>query len=229
MTFQHLITQELIKKALLRVLAGIAILAAMFFLPAGTLFYWEAWVYLGILFIPMLFVLFYLIRREPDLLERRLRAKEKEAEQKRIVTLFALYFLAVFLLPGFDHRYGWSDVPVPVVLVADLIILLGYGFFVLVLLENRYASRTIEVEAQQPVITTGPYAWVRHPMYLAVLIMYIFSPLALGSYWAVLLTLPLIALLVARIRNEEKVLLRELAGYEAYLQATRYRLIPGVW
>jgi protein-S-isoprenylcysteine O-methyltransferase Ste14 len=220
---------ELAKKALLRALAGLVTLATLFFLPAGTIFYWEAWVYLGTLFIPMLLFLFYLIKHEPDLLERRLRAKEKEVEQKLIIKLFALYFLVAFILPGFDHRYSWSDVPIPVVLVADLTILLGYGLFVLTLLENRYASRIIEVEAQQQVITTGPYAWVRHPMYLAVLIMYIFSPLALGSYWAVLLTAPLVALLVARIRNEEKVLRRELAGYEAYMQAIRYRLIPGVW
>lgn len=135
---------------------------------AGTIYYWQAWVYLAILFIPMLGVLLYLIRHEPDLLERRLKMKEREVEQKRIITLFALYFLVVCLLPGFDRRFGWSDVPVPVVLMADLIVLLGYGLFVLVLKENRYASRIIEVEAQQQVITTGPYSLVRHPLYLAV-------------------------------------------------------------
>lgn len=229
MTTNHLSTQELTQKALGRVLAGLLILGAMFFLPAGTLYYWQAWVYLAVLFIPMSFVLFYLIRREPGLLERRLRMKERETEQKRIINLFLLYFLVVYLLPGFDQRFGWSDVPVPVVLMADLIVLAGYGLFVLVLKENRYASRIIEVEAQQQVITTGPYSLVRHPLYLAVTLMYVFSPLALGSYWAMLPTILLLGLLVARIQNEEKVLLRELAGYEAYKQATPHRLIPGVW
>lgn len=229
MTVTHLSTQELTKKALGRVLAAVLILGAMFFLPAGTIYYWQAWIYLAILFIPMLFVLLYLIRAEPDLLERRLRMREKEAEQKLLMKLSTLYFLAAYLLPGFDQRYGWSDVPVPVVLMADVIVLLGYGLFVLVLKENRYASRIVEVEENQQVITTGPYALVRHPLYLAVLLMYIFSPLALGSYWAMVLTILLPVLLVARIRNEEKVLMRELVGYGAYRQATKYRLIPGVW
>lgn len=229
MTLNHLTTQELTKKALWRFLAGIPILGAMFFLPAGTIFYWQAWLYLAVLFIPMLLMLRYLIKHEPDLLERRLRMKEKEAEQKLIITLSNLYILAIFLLPGFDRRYGWSDVPVPVALLADLIVLLGYGLFMLVLKENRYAGRTIEVEAQQQVITGGPYAWVRHPLYLAVLVMIVFSPLALGSYWAMIPMILLPVLLVARIRNEEAVLLRELAGYEAYVEKTKYRLIPGVW
>lgn len=229
MSINHLSTQELTQKALGRVLAGLLILGAMFFLPAGTIYYWQAWVYLAVLFIPMLIFLLYLIRHEPDLLERRLRMKEREAEQKLIIKLSTLYFLGIYLVPGFDQRYGWSDVPVPVVLMADLIVLLGYGLFVLVLKENRYASRIVEVEAQQQVITTGPYSWVRHPLYLAVALMYIFSPLALGSYWAMLPTILLLVLLVARIQNEEKVLLRELAGYEAYRQETKYRLIPGVW
>ena len=158
-----------------------------------------------------------------------MRMREKEAEQKLIIKLSYLYFLAAFLLPGFDQRYGWSAVPAPVVVMADLIVLLGYALFFLVLKENRYASRIIEVEQQQQVITTGPYALVRHPMYLAVLLMYIFSPLALGSYWAMIPTILLPVLLVARIRNEEKVLTRELAGYQAYRQKIKYRLIPGAW
>jgi protein-S-isoprenylcysteine O-methyltransferase Ste14 len=216
-------------KALWRFLAGIPILGAMFFLPAGTLFYWEAWVYMAITFIPMLFVVAYFIKNAPELLERRLRMREKEAAQKLIIKLSSLYFLIAFLLPGFDKRYGWSSVPATVVIIADVIVLLGYAFFALTLKENQYASRIIEVEEQQKVITTGPYALVRHPMYLAVSVMYIFSPLALGSYWAMLPTILLLILLVARIRNEERVLLRELKGYQEYTQQTPYRLIPGIW
>ena len=229
MSVNQLSRRELLRKVSGRFLAAILILGAMFFLPAGTIFYWEAWTYLAILFIPVLLVLLYLIKNEPDLLERRMRMREKEAEQKLIIKLSFLYFLVAFLLPGFDQRYGWSSVPTPVVIMADMIVLLGYALFFLVLKENRYASRIIEVEQQQQVITTGPYALVRHPMYLAVLLMYIFSPLALGSYWAMIPTILLPILLVARIRNEEKVLTKELAGYQEYRQKIKYRLIPGVW
>ena len=229
MGVNHLSSHQLIMKALWRFLAGIPILGAMFFLPAGTLFYWEAWVYMAITFIPMLFVVAYFIKNAPELLERRLKMREKEAAQKLIIKLSSLYFLIAFLLPGFDKRYGWSSVPATVVIIADVIVLLGYAFFALTLKENQYASRIIEVEEQQKVITTGPYALVHHPMYLAVSVMYIFSPLALGSYWAMLPTILLLILLVARIRNEERVLLRELKGYQEYTQQTPYRLIPGIW
>lgn len=229
MSVNHLSTHELTKIALSRVLAALLSLGAMFFLPAGTIFYWQAWLYLAVLFIPMLLVLRHLLRHAPDLLERRLRMKEKEVEQKLIIKLSTFYFLVAFLLPGFDQRYGWSDVPAAIVLMADLVVALGYGLFVLVLKENRYASRIVEVEENQPVITGGPYRLVRHPLYLAVLLMVVFSPLALGSYWAMLPTLLLPVVLVARIRGEEVVLLRELCGYEAYVEKTKYRLIPGVW
>jgi protein-S-isoprenylcysteine O-methyltransferase Ste14 len=137
--------------------------------------------------------------------------------------------LGVYLLPGFDRRCGWSSVPVYVVIIADILVLAGYGIFVRVLKENRYASRIVEVEEKQEVIMTGPYALVRHPMYLAIMIMYVFTPLALGSYWAGLPALSLIFVLVARIRNEEKVLLAELSGYREYMQRVRYRLIPRIW
>jgi len=212
-----------------RLLVVIPVLLAMFFLPAGTFAYWEAWAYLAILFIPMFFVLTYLLKNEPELLERRMRMREKEAKQKLIIKLSYPYFLLAFLLPGFDKRFEWSNVPVVVVIAADILVLLGYGMIFLVFRENRYASRIIEVEQEQKVISSGPYAIVRHPMYLGVSIMYIFSPLALGSYWAMIPSLLIIPLLVVRIRNEESVLVRELKGYQEYLQKTKYRLFPGIW
>jgi protein-S-isoprenylcysteine O-methyltransferase Ste14 len=205
------------------------VFAAMFFLPAGTLAYWEAWVYMGILFTPLLFLVAYLFKNAPDLLERRMRTRETESEQKLIVRLLFVVIALAFLLPGFDRRYGWSAVPPAIVLVADAMVLLGFVLFGLVIKENRYASRVVEVEQEQKVIATGPYALVRHPMYVAVLLIYVFSPLALGSYWAMIFVAPLPFLLVARIRNEESVLSRELKGYQEYQQKTRYRLIPGVW
>ncbi len=204
-------------------------LAILFFLPAGTLDYWEAWVYCTVLLIPFLVVLTYLLIHDPELLTRRMRIREKESAQKRIISASGILFLVGFLIPGFDHRFGWSDVPVLGVLGADILVILGYSLVFLVFLRNPFASRVIEVEPGQKVISTGPYALVRHPMYLGTSIMWLATPVALGSYWAlpVFLVLPLI--LVYRIRNEEEVLLRELPGYGEYTEMVRYRLIPGIW
>jgi protein-S-isoprenylcysteine O-methyltransferase Ste14 len=220
---------KLITVVFLRIFIFFCALLAMFFLPAGTWTYWEAWVYLAIVFIPMVLALIYFIKKFPEVLERRMRMREKESGQKLIAKLFFLYFLLIFLLPGFDKRFEWSDSPVGVVIVADILVLVGYGFIVLVVRVNQYASRIIEVEQGHQIITHGPYAIVRHPMYAGGLLLYLFSPLALGSYWAMIPALLIIPLLVARILNEEKVLVRDLDGYEEYLQSTRYRLIPGLW
>jgi protein-S-isoprenylcysteine O-methyltransferase Ste14 len=202
---------------------------AMFFLPAGEFKYWEAWVYLAIVSIPMVLALTHFLKKDPELLERRMRMKEKETKQKTFAKLLFLYFLLIFLLLGFDKRFGWSDSSVEAVIVADILVLLGYTIIFLVLRENSYASRIIEVEREQKVISHGPYAIVRHPMYVGAMLMYIFSPLALGSYWAMIPALSIIPLLVARIRNEETVLVRELKGYKEHLLRTKYRLIPGLW
>jgi protein-S-isoprenylcysteine O-methyltransferase Ste14 len=212
-----------------RLVAAMLGLGTMFFLPAGTFLYWEAWLYLAVLFAPTVLVAVYLLKKDPELLERRLRMREKEAEQKLIIRFSYLYFLLTFLLPGFDKRFGWSMVSVEVVIVADIVVLSGYGIFFLVIRENRYASRVIEVEREQQVISSGPYAIVRHPMYMGVLVIYIFSPLALGSYWAIIPAVLIIPIIVARIRNEERVLARDLEGYQEYLKRVRHRLIPCIW
>lgn len=201
----------------------------MLFLPAGSLDYWQAWIYCGVIFIPVSFVVFYFLKKDPELLERRMRVKEHEEKQKTIVKLGMIIFFIGFIIPGFDYRYHWSNVPVYLVIVANAIVLSGYIFVFLVFRENSYASRIIEVEKDQEVITTGPYAIVRHPMYLGVLVMYLFTPLALGSYWALPFFLPLIPLLVSRLLNEEEMLLRELPGYKEYCQETRYHLIPLIY
>ncbi len=220
---------ELIKMVFVRFLGAILVLSTMFFLPAGTLAYWEAWGYLAILFIPMLFVLFYLLKNDPGLLARRMKTREREAEQKLIIKLSFIPFQLAFLLPGFDKRFGWSNVPVGMVVMADILVLLGYSIVFLVFRENRYASRVVEVEQEQTVISSGPYAMIRHPMYLGSLLLYILSPLALGSYWAMIPAILIIPVIIARIRNEESVLARDLSGYQEYMQKTRYRLIPGMW
>jgi len=220
---------QLIITVIIRLITGIIVLAGMFFLTAGTFVYKEAWGYMATLFIPMFFVFIYLIKKDPDLLARRMKMKEKEKEQKLIIKLSYIPFLISFLLPGFDKRFGWSDVPLAVVILADFLVFVSYIIFFLVLKENSYASRIVEVEAEQKVISSGPYAKVRHPMYSVVLSMYILSPIALGSYWAVIPMIFIIPVIVARILNEEEVLTRDLDGYKEYTQKTRYRLIPGIW
>jgi protein-S-isoprenylcysteine O-methyltransferase Ste14 len=215
--------------ASLRLVFGIPMIATLFFLPAGTLDYWQAWAWLATLFIPMGVSLIYLVKLDPALLERRTRTKEVRPEQRRIIAASAVYLLLTFVLPGFDIRYGWSHVPTWLILVADGIVLASYILYMLVLRTNTFASRVIEVEQGQQVITSGPYAFVRHPMYLAMIMMMTSTPLALGSYWAMLPSIVFILLLAARIRNEEELLLKELKGYNEYTRKTRYRLFPGVW
>lgn len=217
------------KKIVLLVPALFLVLGLVFFVPAGTLDYWEAWVYCAALLVPFLFVLTYLLRTDPELLLRRIQLREKEPAQRRIVRTSALFFLIGFLIPGLDHRFGWSEIPVWAVLGADALVILGYALVFLVFRENPFASRVVQVETAQTVISTGPYAVVRHPMYLGVSIMWLATPVALGSYWALPVFLILPFVLVYRIRNEEEVLLRELPGYREYTQAVRFRLIPGFW
>jgi protein-S-isoprenylcysteine O-methyltransferase Ste14 len=220
---------ETAKRVFIRIALVMPVLAVILFIPAGTLAYWEAWVYLGVLLIPFFFVIGYFLRNNPEFLERRMQMRERERAQRRIIGLSWIWFLLAFILPGLDYRWGWSDVPVPVVIAADLVVLLGYGLIVLVFRENQYASRTVQIEQGQQVISSGPYARVRHPMYLGTLLMYLASPVALGSYWALIPALLIIPILVARIGNEEQVLARELRGYVEYQQTTRRRLIPGIW
>ena len=221
--------RQLARAAALRLISAAVIVPAMLILPAGTLKYWEAWTLLAILLIPMMLTTAFLLARDPELLARRLKTGEKDPAQIRVVALAGLCFLAIMLIPGFDRRFGWSTVPVPVVVAADLIVILAYALFVRVLRENRSASRVIEVERGQRVVATGPYSIVRHPMYVAMLGLSLATPLALGSWWAFVPALLMIPVLVARIRNEERLLENDLAGYREYMQSTLYRLIPGVW
>lgn len=215
--------------AILRITVGILFIGALLFLPAGTLNYWQAWVWLATLFIPMGISLAYLLKMDPALLERRTRTNEVRPEQRRIIMASVIYFLVIFLLPGFDVRYGWSNVPVWLCLAADGVVLASYILYILVLKTNTFASRVVEVEEGQQVITSGPYALVRHPMYLAMILMMTATPLALGSYWAMLPSTLFILLLAARAKNEEELLQKELKGYSEYMQKTRHRLFPGIW
>ena len=213
----------------LRLISGIGFVLALLFLPAGTWNYWQAWVWLAALFIPMVISFLYLVRIDRTLLERRIRTNETRPEQKLIIAASVIYFLIIFILPGFDRRYGWSSVPIWLVILADLVVIGAYALYILVMRTNSYASRVIEVEQDQPVISSGPYALVRHPMYLSMILMMTATPLALGSFWAFIPSLALIPLLAARARNEEELLLKDLKGYREYTEKTRYRLFPGIW
>ena len=221
--------RDLMKIVAVRWLAATLFLIAVFFLPAGTWDYWQGWVYIIVLVVPAAFALVFLMRKDPALLERRMRTREREPQQRLIIALSLVWFLLLFLIPGFDRRFGWSNVPVAMVIAADVLIFLGYVFVCRVFWENRFASRVVEVEQGQRVISSGPYALIRHPMYAGITVMYILTPLALGFYWALIPSSVIIPILVARIWNEEVVLLRDLKGYAEYMQKVRYRLIPGVW
>jgi protein-S-isoprenylcysteine O-methyltransferase Ste14 len=177
----------------------------------------------------MMLTMAYLMVRDPELLERRLRTGEKDPAQRRVVALAGVLLLTMVLIPGFDRRFAWSFVPVYVVVIAHVLVLVGYGLFLRVLRENRSASRTVGVEVGQRVVASGPYAVVRHPMYAAITVMSLATPLALGSWWAGIPALLLVAVLAERIRHEERLLANELAGYREYMRTTSYRLIPGVW
>jgi protein-S-isoprenylcysteine O-methyltransferase Ste14 len=220
---------ELIKLVGSRLIIGIPAILLILFLPAGTFAYWEAWIYLAILLVPMSLIMFYFLKKAPELLARRMKFKEKEAEQKLIIKLSLIPFLLAFVLPGIDKRLGWSEISVPIIVAADVFVIIGYMFVFLVFKENQFASRVIEVEKGQKVIQSGPYRLVRHPMYLGSMLMYIASPLALGSYWAIIPALFIIPIYIARILNEESVLTKELEGYSEYKLKTRYHLVPGIW
>lgn len=221
--------EQLLKVVAGRIIMIIPMLMLFFFLPAGTWNYWQAWVYMGVLITPMFFAMIYLIKNNPELLERRMRLKEKRSEQRLIVKVSLVFFLLAFILPGFDRRFGWSDVPMGLVIASDLCILIGYLIIFRVMQINTFASRVIEVVSEQKVIDTDLYSIVRHPMYVGAILLYVASPLALGSYWAVLPAIVIIPIIVARIKDEEAALDKDLAGYLEYKQRTKYRLIPFIW
>ena len=219
----------LIRKIVTRFSFVPVFLGLLTLVPAGTFNYWQVYVYSAVLVIPMLFVIFYFLKVDPRFLERRTRAKEKEKQQVFIQVFFSLIFFSGFIIPGLDHRFGWSNIPLQFVLPADALILSGYWIIFSVFRQNSYASRIVEVNENQTVISTGLYAIVRHPMYVGVLIMYIPTPIALGSYWGLIPMATILLAIVLRILNEEKVLSNNLPGYKEYCKKIKYRLAPFIW
>lgn len=220
---------KLFISALTKFLFGIVLVGALLFFPAWTLEYFGAWLFLGILFIPMMIMGIVMLLRAPRLLEKRLANKEKEGAQRGVVGLAALMFIVGFVLCALDARFAWSYVPVWLTLAAAVIFLIGYALYAEVMRENAYLSRTVEVQEGQKVITTGLYGIVRHPMYLATLLMFLPIPLILQSLWGLIPFSLYIPAIVVRIVNEEKVLSEGLNGYAEYKRSVKYRLIPFIW
>lgn len=205
------------------------VIAASLMIPAGSLAYWQGWVFCAIMMLSAGIIAAYFYKKSPEFLERRMRFKEKEVKQKAIVKIATIIFLLEFFIPGFDYRFGWSNVPLWLVIFSDFVIVVSYFLVFLAFKENPYAARTVEVFKGHKVISSGPYAVVRHPMYAGIIPMYLFMPLALGSFWALIPSIAVVAIIVARALNEEAVLKRDLPGYKEYCKKVHYRLIPFVW
>ncbi len=220
---------KLLFSGLTKIVLGLVLIGALLFLPAWTFNYPGAWLFIALLFIPTILLGVILFILSPSLLKKRIDAKEKETAQSTIVKLSGLMFVLGFVVSALDFRFGWSSVPAWLVIVASVAFLIGYLGYAEVLRENAYLSRTIEVQDGQTVISTGLYGIVRHPMYLATLFMFLPIPLILGSFWGLIPLAFYIPLIIARIIGEEKLLKRELSGYEDYTKKVRYRLVPFIW
>ena len=220
---------KLLLSAIIKFSFGIIFVGLLLFLPAGTFNYFNAWLFMSLLFIPMFILGIFLFIKSPELLEKRLNAKEKEKTQKGVVGFSAILFLASFLIAGFDYRFDWSVIPMWCVILASVILLVSYGMYAEVMRENIYLSRTIEVQENQKVIDTGLYGIIRHPMYAVTIWLFLAIPIVLGSWWALLCMVPYPFLIAIRILNEEKVLENNLSGYKEYKAKVKYRLVPFIW
>jgi protein-S-isoprenylcysteine O-methyltransferase Ste14 len=223
---------ELKRRARLRTALFLPILLLTLFAPAGSLRFWQGWLF-GVVFIASTVVIgVYFSKHDPKLIERRIKAgpaAEKEPTQKLIIFLVLVAFVLLVVVPGFDHRWHWSSVPLWLVLAANGAVVLSFAIFFVVLKHNSYAASTVTVEPGQPVVSTGVYAIVRHPMYAGATLLIAATPLALGSYWGLLVSLASLPALIWRLLDEERILARDLPGYVDYCRRVRYRLIPGVW
>ena len=220
---------KLFISALSKLIVGLGAIATLLFAPAGTFAFPGAWRLIALLFIPMLIIgiIFYIWA--PSTLERRMRAKEERTKQKGVVAMSGLLFLACFIIAGLDFRFGWSAIPSWVLITSSSVFLLSYGMYAEVMRENEWLSRSIEVAEGQKVVSTGLYGIVRHPMYTATIGMFLTMPIILGSWWAFLVMLPYVPVIMSRIKDEENLLIKELDGYKEYTQKVRWKLIPYIW
>ncbi len=224
--------KKLFFQAIIKFLMGLLVVCALLFIPAGTINYWNAWVFVGVLFIPMFIAGIIMMIKNPELLKQRLDAKEKESEQKLVILGSGIMFLAGFIVAGLNYRYQWFILPNVVVIIASIIFIISYILYGEVLRENTYLSRTIKVQKDQKVVDSGLYGIVRHPMYAITILLFLSMPLILGSIYSFFIFLIYPILIVFRIRNEEKVLEKELNGYNGYIEykkKVKYRIIPFIW
>ena len=219
----------MLMEALVKFFCGLLMVALLIFLPAGTLAYGGGWLLVGLLFGPMFIAGLVMLGKSPEFLKKRLDGKEKQATQKGVVALSGLMFIAGFVVAGLDYRFGWSNMPVPVTVVASVLFLAAYVLYAEVMRENAYLSRTIKVEEGQKVVDTGLYGIVRHPMYMATLLLFIMIPIVLGSWYALIPFAFYPAIIIARLKDEEELLTKELPGYAEYKQKVKYRILPFVW
>ena len=220
---------KLLISALTKFACGAALVGLLIFLPAGSVHYVRGWLLMALLFIPMLIAGFVMLFKSPAFLEKRLDAKEKQATQKGVLAFSGLMFIGGFVVAGLDFRFGWSNVPDAVVIAASALFLLAYALYAEVMRENAYLSRTIRVEEGQTVVDTGLYGVVRHPMYSATVLLFLMIPLILGSWYALIVFAFYPAIIILRLKDEEDLLSRELAGYEDYKKKVKYRLLPFIW
>jgi protein-S-isoprenylcysteine O-methyltransferase Ste14 len=222
----------LYRKAFVGLVILFLVMAVLVFVPAGTLHYWQAWLYLAVYFGASIAISIYLVRKDPALLARRMSGgpfAEKEPAQRIIMWITSVGFIALAIVPALDHRFGWSNVPAYAVLLGDVVVLLGWLGIYFVFRENSFAAATIQSSADQRVISTGPYARARHPMYAAALVMLLGISPALGSWWGIPIVVAILPALIWRLKDEERFLVRNLPGYPEYLSKVRYRLLPFVW
>ena len=227
--WEVLMTAKLFIQAILKFSLGLVLVGLLIFLPAGSFLFINGWIFMGILFVPMFFAGFVMMFKNPDLLKKRLDAKEKEREQSLVVKLSGLMFLLGFVVAGMNFRFGWYTLPKGVVIGASVVFIVAYVMYAEVLRENTYLSRTIEIQENQKVIDTGLYGIVRHPMYSATLLLFLSMPLVLGSIYSFLVFIVYPFIIAKRIKNEEEFLEKELEGYIEYKQKVKYRLIPFIW
>ena len=220
---------KLLLEALTKFACGLLLVGLLIFLPAGTFAYTYGWLFVGLLFVPMLIAGFVMLAKSPDFLKKRLDAKEKQGTQKGVVAFSGLMFIAGFVVAGLDFRFGWSSVPRWVVITASALLLVAYALYAEVMRENAYLSRTVKVEQGQTVVDTGLYGIVRHPMYAVTILLFLMIPLVLGSWYALIVFAFYPAIIVVRLKDEEDLLTRELSGYTEYKQKVKYRLIPYIW
>lgn len=220
---------KLFIQAITKIFLGIVLVGLSIFLPAGTIFFANGWLLIGILFVPMFFAGIVMMFKNPELLKKRLKAKEEQGEQKIVVKLSGLMFLLGFVIAGLTYRFSWYTLPKGVVIFATAVFLASYILYAQVIRENKYLSRIIEVEENQKVIDTGLYSIIRHPMYSATILLFLSIPLILGSVYSFIIFLAYPFIIVKRIKGEEEFLIKELSGYREYMKKVKYRLIPFVW